>query len=87
MMDQSKSSHQDHADQAVGTTGHEWDGIQEFNNPLPRWWLYTFYACILWAVGYWIFYPAIPLLSGFTKGAFGWASRTQIEIDMAELKA
>jgi cytochrome c oxidase cbb3-type subunit III len=87
MMDQSKSSHQDHADQAVGTTGHEWDGIQEFNNPLPRWWLYTFYACILWAVGYWVFYPAIPLLSGFTKGAFGWASRTQIEIDMEELKA
>ena len=50
-MDQSKSSHNEHADHIVGTTGHEWDGIQEFNNPLPRWWLWTFYACIVWAVG------------------------------------
>ncbi|HBF97398.1 MAG TPA: cytochrome-c oxidase, cbb3-type subunit III, partial [Alphaproteobacteria bacterium] len=31
------------------TTGHEWDGISEYNNPLPKWWLYTFYATIIWS--------------------------------------
>ncbi|MGB9321207.1 MAG: cbb3-type cytochrome c oxidase N-terminal domain-containing protein, partial [Pseudolabrys sp.] len=39
------------------TTGHVWDGIRELNTPLPRWWLWLFYATILWAVGYWIVYP------------------------------
>ena len=34
------------------TTGHEWDGIRELNKPLPKWWLYTFYACVVWAFGY-----------------------------------
>ena len=34
------------------TTGHEWDGIKELNTPLPRWWLITFYATIVWAIGY-----------------------------------
>ena len=45
----------------VETTGHEWDGIKELNNPLPRWWLWTFYATIIFAIGYVIYYPAIPL--------------------------
>ena len=40
------------------TTGHEWDGIKELNTPLPRWWLTTFYLTIVWAIGYWIVYPA-----------------------------
>jgi len=31
----------------VPTTGHSWDGIEEFDNPMPRWWLWTFYACIV----------------------------------------
>jgi hypothetical protein len=59
-----------HIDQLSGveTTGHEWDGIRELNNPLPRWWLWTFYACILWSVGYAIAYPSIPLLTDATKG-------------------
>lgn len=55
----------------VDTTGHEWDGIQEFNNPLPRWWLWTFYATILWSIGYTIAYPAWPLVSSATQGMFG----------------
>ena len=42
----------------VGTTGHEWDGLQELNTPLPRWWLMVLYATIVWAIGYWIVYPA-----------------------------
>ena len=39
-------------DPGVDTTGHDWDGIEELNNPLPRWWLWTFYATIVWGVGY-----------------------------------
>ena len=50
------------------TTGHEWDGIKELNTPLPRWWVLTFYATILWAIGYWVVYPAWPLVSGYTTG-------------------
>ena len=42
----------------VGTTGHVWDGIEELNNPLPRWWVWVFYLTIIWAVGYAIAYPA-----------------------------
>jgi cytochrome c oxidase cbb3-type subunit 3 len=69
------------------TTGHEWDGIRELNTPLPRWWLYTFYACIVWAIGYWVVYPAWPLLSGYTRGVAGWQSRNAIVEDIAALKA
>ena len=39
----------------VETTGHEWDGIKELNKPLPRWWLYIFYASIVIAIVYWVF--------------------------------
>ncbi len=48
----------------VETTGHEWDGIRELNNPLPRWWLYIFYACIAIAAVYWVLMPAWPGLPG-----------------------
>ena len=57
------------------TTGHEWDGIAEYNNPLPRWWLYGLYATIVWAIGYWIAYPAWPLVSGYTGGLRGYSQR------------
>lgn len=69
-----------HVDEATGveTVGHEWDGIEELNNPLPRWWLWSFYLCILFAVGYVVVYPAIPLLSRATSGTFGWTSRGQL---------
>jgi hypothetical protein len=48
----------------TATTGHTWDGIKELNTPLPKWWLYTFYACVIWAIGYTILYPAWPLPGG-----------------------
>jgi cytochrome c oxidase cbb3-type subunit III len=67
----------------VETTGHEWDGVKELNKPLPRWWLLTFYATIIWAVGYWIVYPAWPTLSGYTKGTFGYSQRATIAGDLA----
>src|SRR5690348_7778170 len=67
------------------TTGHEWDGIRELNTPLPRWWLWLFYATIVWAVGYWIVYPAWPLVTRHTVGLFGYSTRGQVENDLAAL--
>ncbi len=53
----------------VQTTGHSWDGdLQEFNNPLPNWWLWTFYATVVFAIVYWILYPAWPIGKDYTKG-------------------
>ncbi|SMF40454.1 cytochrome c oxidase cbb3-type subunit 3 [Tistlia consotensis] len=69
------------------TTGHEWDGIKELNTPLPKWWLYTFYACILWSLVYWVLYPAIPYITGATRGILGWSSRTQITEQLATAHA
>lgn len=71
----------------VATTGHEWDGIRELNMPLPRWWLWVFYATILWSIGYWIVYPAWPLVTSYTNGVFNWNSRQAIIDDLAALKA
>ncbi|GAB5469952.1 MAG: cytochrome-c oxidase, cbb3-type subunit III [Rhodospirillales bacterium] len=71
----------------VETTGHEWDGIKELNNPLPRWWLYTFYATILWALVYMILMPAIPLFDSFTPGVLQWSSRQALEDTMAAAEA
>lgn len=67
----------------VETTGHEWDGIRELNNPMPRWWVWTFYATILWAIGYTVFYPAWPGLTGTTKGTLGYSSRGELAQDVA----
>ena len=85
MDEQVKSGKPEHKP-AVGTTGHSWDGIEELNNPLPRWWLWSFYACIVWAFAYWIVYPAIPLATSFTKGVFGWSSREAVVADLDGLK-
>jgi cytochrome c oxidase cbb3-type subunit 3 len=85
-MQDNPAHHNDDKKAIVGTTGHEWDGIQELNNPLPRWWLFTFYACIVWAIGYWVVYPAIPLVSSFTEGTFGWHSRSAVVADLEGLK-
>jgi len=64
-------------DPATGTAtvGHEWDGIEELDTPMPRWWLMTFYATIVFAIGYVVVYPALPGLTGATKGVLGWSSR------------
>ncbi len=77
-----------HVDSVTGTetTGHEWDGIRELNNPLPRWWLYIIYASIVWSIGYYIAYPAIPLVSSYTKGMLGYSSRAEVQQDVANAK-
>ena len=67
----------------VGTTGHSWDGIEELNNPMPRWWLWTFYACVVWALAYSIAYPAWPLINGATAGFLGKSTRADVAVDIA----
>src|SRR5439155_21658755 len=71
----------------TATTGHEWDGIKELNTPLPRWWLWTFYATIAWAIAYSIAYPAWPLVHSATSGLLGYSSRGAVESDVAKAKA
>jgi len=68
------------------TTGHEWDGIKELNTPLPRWWILTFYATILWAVGYWLVYPAWPLVTNYTTGLFHYSTRASVADELASLE-
>jgi cytochrome c oxidase cbb3-type subunit 3 len=65
------------------TTGHEWDGIKELNTPLPKWWVYVFWASVVWAVGYWVMMPAWPMVNGYTKGLLGYSSRATLEDDLA----
>ncbi|MBB2688750.1 UNVERIFIED_ORG: cytochrome c oxidase cbb3-type subunit 3 [Rhizobium etli] len=75
---------QKHIDELSGveTTGHEWDGIQELNNPMPRWWIWTFYVTILWAIGYAIAYPAIPMIASATYGYLGYSTRAELQQDL-----
>lgn len=64
------------------TTGHVWDGIEELNTPLPRWWLWTFYATIVFSVGYMVLYPAVPLLTGATPGVLGYSTRGEVAVEI-----
>jgi cytochrome c oxidase cbb3-type subunit 3 len=76
-------------DQPTGTetVGHEWDGIEELDTPMPRWWLWTFYATIAFAVGYIALYPAWPMLHRGSEGALGWTSRGDLAHQVAEQHA
>ncbi len=71
----------------VATTGHEWDGIKELDNPMPRWWLWTYYATVFWALAYVIAYPAWPLISSSTGGMLGWSSRGEFWQENTEIAA
>lgn len=76
-------------DQVSGTqtTGHEWDGIKELDTPMPRWWLGLFWATIVWAIGYWVVYPAWPGLTGYTRGILNHSQRDEVTANVAALKA
>ncbi len=71
----------------VETTGHEWDGIKELNHPAPRWWLWVFYLCVIFSVGYWVVYPAWPTASDNTKGMWGWTQYAQLKEQQSEIAA
>jgi len=71
----------------VATTGHEWDGIRELDNPMPRWWVWTFYATIVWALAYTVAYPAWPLIRTATTGLFGFSSRADLSGTIAAAQA
>jgi len=83
------TDHSEEIDSVSGTatTGHQWDGIKELNTPLPRWWVITFYLTIIWAIGYWILYPAWPLLRSNTTGLLGYSSRANVAVELANLDA
>lgn len=74
-------------DEDYPTTGHEWDGIREYDKPMPRWWLITFILCVVWGLGYTVFYPAWPLINGATPGLLGYASRDEVSKDIAAVKS
>ena len=69
------------------TTGHEWGGLKELNTPLPRWWLWTLFACIAWSLVYYGFMPSWPLVESYTKGALNWSAREEVMTEIAEAKA
>jgi len=71
----------------VETTGHEWDGIKELDNPLPRWWLWVFYGSIAVAVVYWILMPAWPGLKGYTPGLMKQSDRVDVVEQLNALQA
>lgn len=71
----------------VSTTGHEWDGIKELDNPMPRWWLWAYYGTVVWALAYTIAYPAWPLISSATSGVLGYSSRADMRAQMDAAEA
>lgn len=78
-------AHEKRIDKATGTqtVGHEWDGIEELDTPMPRWWLWTFFLCIVFAAVYVVLYPAWPLMGKATEGVLGWSSRGQLAEEMS----
>lgn len=69
----------------VETTGHEWDGLKELNNPAPRWWLLVWLATIIFSIGYWVVYPTWPTTEDHTKGVFGWTQFNKLKAEQAEI--
>jgi cytochrome c oxidase cbb3-type subunit 3 len=65
------------------TMGHSFDGIEEYDNPLPKWWFYLFLTTIAFALGYLALYPGL----GNFKGLLGWTSANQWEAEVAEADA
>ena len=88
-MSENKDNHEHHDNieevNGVKTTGHEWDGIKELDNPPPRWWVMVWVVTIIWAFGYWVVYPAWPTLNDHTKGTFGWTKYTQLADSQKEI--
>ncbi|MEL7489963.1 MAG: cytochrome-c oxidase, cbb3-type subunit III [Pseudomonadota bacterium] len=71
----------------VETTGHEWDGIKELNNPLPRWWLIILWVTVAWSIVYWILMPSWPGITGHFAGVRGHTERANVEAAINALDA
>lgn len=69
------------------TTGHEWDGIRELNNPLPKWWLYVFYATVLFSVAWGVLYPSVPGFNSYFSGLLGYTQRDEVAENIARAAA
>jgi cytochrome c oxidase cbb3-type subunit 3 len=71
----------------VETTGHTWDGdLAEYNNPLPMWWIWVFYATVVFAVVYWILYPAWPVGDSYTSGVLDYSKRAKLATTMEKVE-
>ena len=69
------------------TTGHEWDGLKELNQPLPKWWLYVLYATIVVAAAQFVLYPSIPGITGYFHGLLGYSQRKAVDADVHAVAA
>ena len=72
--------------ESFGTTGHDWDGVSEYNVPAPRWWLIVWIICIIWAMIYWFFYPTWPIFNGNTKGSLNWTKFSELAGEQKEIE-
>ncbi|MCB1556180.1 MAG: cytochrome-c oxidase, cbb3-type subunit III [Alphaproteobacteria bacterium] len=95
MTDDHSEDHKGRLDKETGvhTTGHSWDGgsLEELNNPAPRWWVWMYILCTLWAIGYWVIYPSWPVPGGEARGAIegtaGYSTYKELEKSQAEITA
>ena len=69
------------------TTGHDWDGLKELNTPLPKWWLYTWLVCIVWALVWMVFFPSVPFGGKYWHGLLGYSARNQVTADVHDVSA
>jgi cytochrome c oxidase cbb3-type subunit III len=69
------------------TTAHEWDGLRELNTPLPKWWVYTLYATVAWAVVWCVLYPSVPWFTGYFHGVLGYSQRAAVNADVQAVVA
>jgi cytochrome c oxidase cbb3-type subunit 3 len=74
------------AHSGMETTGHEWDDIRELDTPLPRWWLWLFYACIAASAVMWLLMPSWPGITGYAPGLLHLSDRAQVVKDLDGLK-
>ena len=66
---------------------YTWDGIGELETPPPRWWVLTYAVCFLFAIAWWVAYPAWPYISGYTTGVLGYSTRADVAEQLAAAKA
>lgn len=74
-------------DSSKEDTGHEWDGIRELTNNPPRWWMTGLFLSIGFIISYFILYPAIPLVSDYTRGLLGWTQVKELREGQADIQS